>query len=97
MAISHETPIVSNIFADLGFPEAEAESLKARSTLMIEIHRSMEERGLSKKEAAALFGVTQPRITALKRGRIDEFTKDELIGMLAHVGIHVDVNVRSAE
>ncbi len=96
MGISHVTPADGSIFADLGFPPQEAEMLKIRSTLMIAIHRTIDDRGLTKKEAAKLFGVTQARITALRRGQIDSFTSDELVAMLAHLGMRVEVSVKAS-
>lgn len=96
MGVTHVTPAGGNVFTDLGFPEAGAESLKIRSTLMIAIHRTIDERTLTKKDAAKLFGVTQPRITALRQGAVDSFTIDELVGMLANAHILVDVSVRTA-
>jgi predicted XRE-type DNA-binding protein len=96
MGVTHVTPAGGNVFSDLGFPEPEAESLKIRSTLMIAIHRTIDERGLTKKNAAKLFGVPQPRITALRRGAVGSFSIDELVGMLARARIHVDVSVRTA-
>jgi predicted XRE-type DNA-binding protein len=96
MGVTHVTPAGGNVFADLGFAEPEAESLKIRSTLMIAIHRTIDERGLTKKDAARLFGVAQPRITALQRGTVGSFTIDEIVGMLAHAHIQVDVSVRTA-
>lgn len=96
MPVTHVTPADGNVFADLGFEAAEAESLKIRSTLMLAIHRTMDERGLSKRDAARLFGVPQPRITALRRGAVGSFTIDELVAMLAHARIPVEVSVRPA-
>lgn len=96
MGVTHVTPAGGNVFADLGFVEPEAESLKIRSTLMIAIHRTIDERGLTKKDAARLFGVSQSRITALRRGAVGAFSIDELVAMLAHAHIHVDVSVRTA-
>lgn len=96
MGITHETPADGSIFADLGSPPAEAEALKMRSKLIIVIHVTIDERGLTKKDAAKLFGVTQARITALRRGHIDSFTSDELVSMLAHAGMQVEVNVKAA-
>jgi len=80
-----------NVFADLGFDPEEAEHLRIRSSLMIEVRKLIEERGLTQVEAAALMGVTQPRISDLVRGRIDLFSVDALIGMLARAGVHVDL------
>lgn len=91
------TPSSGNVFADLGFSEEEAEHLRLRSTLMIEIRKLIEERDLTQSEAAKLFGVTQPRISNLVRGRIDLFSLDTLVGMLARAGVHVDVVFSAAQ
>ena len=69
--------------------------LKIKSTLMIAIHGTIDDRGLTRKEAAKLFGVTQARITSLRRGQIDEFTTDQLFAMLTHAGMQVEVNVQA--
>ncbi len=94
--VEHITPADGNIFADLGFPPEEAENLLVRSKLMIVIIGIIQDRGLKQKEAAELFGVSQPRISDLKRGRIDSFTIDSLVNMLAHAGVSVEVTVRAA-
>jgi predicted XRE-type DNA-binding protein len=92
----HITPAGGNIFADLGFPAEEAENLKIRSSLMIAIEKIMASRGLKQAEAAKLFGVTQPRISDIKRGKIDVFTIDSLVNMLTHAGIRVDFTLSEA-
>jgi predicted XRE-type DNA-binding protein len=84
-------PSSGNVFRDLGFDEVEAEHLRIRSTLMIAVRKLIEDRGLTQAEAARFFGVTQPRISNLVRGRIDLFSIDTLVGMLARAGVHVDV------
>jgi predicted XRE-type DNA-binding protein len=90
------TPSSGNVFADLGIGDDEAEHLRLRSTLMIEVRKLIEERKLTQAEAAKFFGVTQPRISNLVRGRIDLFSIDTLVGMLARAGIHVDVILSTA-
>lgn len=90
------TPSSGNVFNDLGFGENEAEHLRIRSTLMIAARRLIEDRGLTQADAAKLFGVRQPRISNLVRGRIDLFSIDTLIDMLAKAGVHVDVVVSAA-
>lgn len=82
-----------NVFKDLGFSDDEAEYLKIRSTLMIHLRKVIEERGLTQAEAAALFGVTQPRVSDLVRGKIDLFSIDMLVDMLAHAGVRVKLSV----
>lgn len=88
------TKSTGNVFEDLGFKEDEAESLRIRSDLMIAITKEIESRGLSQREAAALFGVTQPRVSDLVRGKIDLFSIDTLVNMLAKAGAKVRVEVR---
>jgi predicted XRE-type DNA-binding protein len=78
-----------NVFKDLGFDAGEAQHLKMRSDLMIELSHVIEDRGLTQAQAAELLGVTQPRISDLKRGKIDRFSIDSLIAMLGHAGIRV--------
>jgi predicted XRE-type DNA-binding protein len=85
------TESTGNVFADLGFDHEEAENLRVRSTLMARIKQVLEDRELTQKEAAGLFGVTQPRISNLVCGRIDLFSIDTLIDMLARADIQVDV------
>ena len=95
--VEHVTPADGNVFADLGFEPAEAENLHIRTGLMIQILRMMNERGLKQKQAAVLFGVSQPRISDLKRGKIDEFNIDSLVNMLGHAGIRIDLAFRPIE
>ena len=78
-----------NVFKDLGFDLEEAQNLKVRSDLMIELSRVIDSRGLTQSDAAQLFGVTQPRISDLKRGKIDRFSIDSLVEMLGHAGVRV--------
>jgi predicted XRE-type DNA-binding protein len=80
------TPSSGNVFADLGFGEEEAERLRIRSSLVIAIRKLIESRGLTQADAAKLFGVTQPRISDLVRGKIDLFSIDSLADMLARAG-----------
>ncbi len=78
-----------NVFRDLGFPEKEAEHLRVRADLLIQIQKALKARGLRQAEAAELLGVTQPRVSDIVRGRIDLFSVDSLINMLARLGERV--------
>ena len=82
-----------NVFRDLGFPAEEAEHLRIRSLLMIEVRKLIEARGLTQKQAATLFGVTQPRVSDLVRGKIDLFSIDTLVDMLSYAGARVEIVV----
>ncbi|MDF2775923.1 MAG: putative small protein [Geminicoccaceae bacterium] len=90
---AHVTPAGGNVFRDLGFRPAEAESLKVRSDLMSALQDLMTERRLTQVQAAKLFGVSQPRISDLRRDKIDRFTVDALINMLAHAGVSVVLKI----
>lgn len=82
-----------NVFSDLGFGPEEAQNLKLRADLMIELTKLIEERGLTQAAAAKLLGVTQPRVSDLVRGKIDRFSVDTLIEMLGHAGASVSLVV----
>lgn len=58
----------------VGFPAAEAEHLRIRMDLMIELTRIIDARKLTQAAAARLLHVTQPRISDLMRGKIDRFS-----------------------
>lgn len=93
MTIGHVTPPGANLFADLGIEPIEAEHLYVRSRLMFAILDIIQERGLKQKDAAKLFGVSQPRISDVKRGVMEAFTIDSLVAMLARAGMRVKVSV----
>ena len=82
-----------NVFADLGFPRQEAAHLLVRSDLMIQLRRTIERRGMTQKAAAKALGVTQPCISDLMRGRIERFSIDTLVDMLAQLGLEVSFRV----
>jgi predicted XRE-type DNA-binding protein len=85
-----------NVFRDLGFSSDEAEHLKVRSSLMIQIRKVLESRRLTQAQAAELFGVSQPRISDLVRGKIHLFSIDTLIDMLAHADVRVSLKFQGA-
>jgi predicted XRE-type DNA-binding protein len=85
----------ANVFRDLGFSADEADHLRVRSELMAKLQTVITARGLKQAEAAELFGVTQPRVSDLMRGRIDLFNAEMLIDMLSKVGIHTKVVLES--
>ena len=78
-----------NVFRDLGFSAHEAEHLLVRSDLMIKVQKLIASRRLTQAEAAKILRVTQPRVSDLLRGRIDLFSTDALIDILARLGVRV--------
>ena len=73
---------------------AEAENMKLRSVLMMALKGHIARVGLSQSQAAKLFGVTQPRVSDLMRGKISLFAIDALVNMAAAAGLHVEMGVR---
>jgi predicted XRE-type DNA-binding protein len=61
---------------------------------MMAIAERIKSNGLSQTEAAALFAVTQPRISNLIRGKINLFSIDTLVAMLASAGIGIDMKLK---
>ena len=87
------TPSSGNVFLDIGFPPGEAEHLLVRSRLMMAIEQLIKERGLTQTRAARLFGVTQPRVSDLVRGRIELFSIDALVEMLGRADIGLSIRL----
>ena len=86
-----------NVFKDLGFGREEAEHLVIRSELMIKIEKLLKTRGLTQAEAAKIMRVSQPRVSDLLRGRLDLFSTDALIDMLARLGVSVRLAFASSK
>jgi predicted XRE-type DNA-binding protein len=80
-----------NVFRDLGFAPEEAQHLLIRSQLMLKIEKLLKARRLTQAGAADIMGVSQPRVSDLLRGKVDLFSTDALIDMLAKLGVTVRV------
>ena len=70
-----------------------AENMKLRSTLMTALKQHIVRAKMSQAEAAKLFGVTQPRVSDLMRGKINVFGLDALVNMAAAAGLHIEMRV----
>ena len=83
-----------NIFRDLGFDKAEAENLKMRSQLMMRIEDFYRRSGMTQGAAAKALGITQPRLNALLKGRIGQFSLDALVNIATRAGLDVRLVIR---
>lgn len=70
------------------------ESVKLRAALMTALKEHISRAHLSQSQAAKVFGVTQPRISDLTRGKVDLFGLDALVNMAATAGLRVEIHVR---
>ena len=75
----------------------QAVSMRARSTLMMELENIIKQRGMTQADAATLFGVTQPRISDLMRGKINLFSLDCLIDMAAVAGLEPHITIKKSK
>jgi predicted XRE-type DNA-binding protein len=73
-----------------------AENMKVRSALMHELVTYIANTGMTQSQAARQFGVTQPRISDLTRGKVDLFSIDTLVNMLTAAGLQLDLHIRAA-
>jgi predicted XRE-type DNA-binding protein len=84
----------TDVFADLGFTPAEAENLRIRSAMMRALIDFVRKNKLTQVRAARLLGVSQPRISDLMRGKINLFSIDNLVNLLAAGGLRVELKVK---
>lgn len=80
-----------NVFTDLGFLKAAAESLMLRSQLMSEVREMA--RGMTQAKAMKCFGITQPRLNDVLRGKVDRVSLDALVKVIAVAGLHVQLRI----
>jgi predicted XRE-type DNA-binding protein len=81
-----------NVFADLGFPDAEERQTKLR--LAFAINTIIEERGLTQAQAAKLLDATQPKISALARYKLDGFSVERLMTFLTALDRDVQIVIK---
>ncbi len=73
-------------------PEA-AENMKLRSVLMMEFKKYLIRTEMSQVQAAKLFGVTQPRVSDLLRGKVNLFSLDALVNTATAAGLHIEIRI----
>ena len=83
-----------NVFADLGL--ADAEKLKIKTGLVVEIRKAMRSRGLTQQEAAKRMGITQPKVSDMMRGDFSNLSERKLMDCLNRLGYDIEIKVRPA-
>lgn len=83
-----------NVFADLGLPDAE--KLKIKSGLVIEITKAVRKLGLTQEEAARRMGITQPKVSGMLRGDFSNLSERKLMDCLNRLGYDIEIKVRPA-
>jgi predicted XRE-type DNA-binding protein len=83
-----------NVFADLGLPDAD--KLKIKSGLVIEITQAIRKLGLTQQEAAKRMGITQPKVSAMMRGDFSNLSERKLMDCLNRLGYDIEIKVKPA-
>jgi predicted XRE-type DNA-binding protein len=83
-----------NVFADLGLPDAE--KLKIKTGLVVEIRKAMRALGLTQQEAAKRMGVPQPKVSGMMRGDFTNLSERKLMDCLNRLGYDIEIKVRPA-
>ncbi|MFD1554144.1 helix-turn-helix domain-containing protein [Paraburkholderia silviterrae] len=83
-----------NVFADLGF--ADADKLKIKSGLVIEITKAVRKLGLTQEEAARRTGISQPKVSGLLRGDFSNLSERKLMDCLNLLGYDIEITVKPA-
>ncbi len=83
-----------NVFADLGLPDAE--KLKIKTGLVIEIRKALRALGLTQQAAAKRMGIPQPKVSAMMRGDFTNLSERKLMDCLNRLGYDIEIQVRPA-
>ena len=83
-----------NVYADLELPDAE--KLKIKTGLIIEIMNAMERQGLTQHQAAQIMGLTQPKVSEMMRGKLNLFSERKLMECLNRLGYDIEIKVKPA-
>lgn len=92
---SEATPVErgsGNVYADLGFKDANAMLAKAR--IVARISQMLRDQGLTQAAAARVLGLNQPKVSALLRGHFQGYSQERLIGLLNRLGCDVEIVVK---
>ena len=82
----------TNVFADLGFPDAAERQTKTR--LAFAINELLKSRRLKQREAAELLGIPQPKVSAIKNYRLDNISVERLMEFLTALDQDVEIRIR---
>jgi predicted XRE-type DNA-binding protein len=92
MPIRESTPSSGNVFADLNLPQAD--DLLAKAELTAKIIAEIQRRRLTQSQAAAILGIDQPKVSALKQGKLSGFSIERLMRLLLVLGRDIEITVK---
>jgi len=92
MPVRDHVPSSGNVFADLNLPHAD--DLLAKAELAAKIIAEIQRRRITQAQAAAVLGIDQPKISALKQGKLSGFSIERLMRLLLLLGRDVEIAVK---
>lgn len=84
----------SNVLADLGFEDAE--DLSAKALLAVKLNELIESRGISQAAAAQITGMTQPKVSQVRRYKLQNISLERLMQALVSFDQRIEISVRPA-
>jgi predicted XRE-type DNA-binding protein len=88
------TPSSGNVFADLNLPQAD--DLLAKAELAAKLIGEIQRRRMTQAQAAAILGIDQPKISALKQGKLSAFSIERLMRFLLLLGHDIEITVKGS-
>jgi len=83
-----------NVLTDLGFDDAE--ELSAKAVLAVKLNELIDQRGLSQTEAAHITGMTQPKVSQVRRYKLQNISLERMMQALVSLDQHIEIVVRPA-
>ena len=83
-----------NVLADLGFDDAE--DLSAKALLAVKLNELIESRGLTQAGAASITGMTQPKVSQVRRYKLQNISLERLMQALVSLDQQVEISVKPA-
>ena len=86
------TPSSGNVFADLNL--SQADDLLAKAELAAKVIAEIQRRRMTQIQAAAILGIDQPKVSALRQGKLSGFSIERLVRFLLLLGRDVEITVK---
>ncbi|MGB3705623.1 helix-turn-helix domain-containing protein [Castellaniella sp.] len=83
-----------NVLLDLGFDDAE--ELTAKAALALKLNALIDQRGLNQMDVAAITGMTQPKVSQIRRYKLQNISLERLMQALVSLDQRVEIVVRPA-
>lgn len=89
MTKGHVTPASKSVLDELDLDPL----FIAKSRLAIRIQRTIKELGLTQRQAAAALPITQPKLSLITRGKLDDISQSKLEECLQALGHDIEIRV----